>query len=214
MLTRTALPSIVLSALFTLNTWAFEVTVLDKDGQPLNNIAVLATSEQHPAAAEQKSLDAVMDQINRQFVPHTLIVQKGTRVSFPNSDSVQHHVYSFSPAKNFELQLYSELEVEPLLFDRAGVVELGCNVHDWMLGYIYVADTPFFTQTNPQGKGSLVLPEGSFSISVWHPRISDNDQATSLTVEASANSVTIQLTEALLPSLVEYDAVEGFNQYD
>lgn len=214
MLVRTAIQSLALMAAATLSTHAVEVTVLDKEGQPLNNIAVLATSDQHPVSTVEQSLNAVMDQINRQFVPHTLVVQKGTRVSFPNSDSVQHHVYSFSPAKTFELQLYSELEVEPQLFDNPGVVELGCNVHDWMLGYIYVADTPFFAQTNPLGKASIDLPDGDFSVSVWHPRISDNDLAAMYRITSTETNVTIQLTEALLPSLVEYDAVEGFNQYE
>ena len=192
------------------------VSVVDNEGNALNNIAVLAKSDAHPVPlGEALPLDAVMDQINRQFVPHTLVVQQGTHVSFPNSDSIQHHVYSFSRAKTFELQLYSELEIEPLLFDKPGVVELGCNVHDWMLGYIYVADTPFFGQTSQQGEVTISVPSGEFMLSVWHPRIDDADLAMqhTVTIGDSPQTITIQLKDDLLPSLVEYEAVEGFENY-
>lgn len=191
------------------------VSVIDQNGNPLNNIAVLAHSDDYPISEINTELTAVMDQINRQFVPHTLIVQQGTRVSFPNSDSVQHHVYSFSSAKTFELQLYSELEIEPLIFDKPGIVELGCNIHDWMLGYVFVADTPYFSRTNSAGQAELELPDHTFALSVWHPRIQDEDLALSINLDATqAGEVTIQLTERLLPSLVEYEAVEGFNNYE
>lgn len=198
------------------NAGELTVNVLDNEGKPLNNIAVLVKSDAYPAEkSEAVPLPAVMDQINRQFVPHTLVVQQGTSVSFPNSDSIQHHVYSFSRAKTFELQLYSELEVEPLLFDKAGVVELGCNVHDWMLGYIYVADTPFYGQTDQQGAVTLTVPNGEFEVAVWHPRIDDGDLEMRQQVQVgdAPQTITIQLNDDLLPSLVEYEAVEGFNNY-
>ena len=77
-----------------------------------------------------------MNQINKQFAPHVLVVQKNTEVTFPNADNVFHHVYSFSPTKQFELKLYKEFTAEPLFFEQAGIVDIGCNIHDWMLGYM------------------------------------------------------------------------------
>jgi plastocyanin len=191
------------------------VKVTDQKGKPLTNIVVMLRNGESNSLPAEQTAKAVMDQINREFVPHALVVQQGTRVSFPNSDSVQHHVYSFSPAKTFELKLYSELEVEPLLFEKAGVVELGCNVHDWMLGYIYVADTPYFGQTDKDGVVSITAPKGDYQLSLWHPRLSDEDIAkvNSISV-ADGSSAGIQLLAPLLPSLVEYDAVEGFSEYD
>ena len=202
----------------SLSSNAAQVTinVQDKKGNPLTNIVVLVRGDTETYMTKEMPAEAIMDQINREFVPHTLVVQKGMHVKFPNSDSVQHHVYSFSPAKTFELKLYSELEVEPFLFDQAGVVELGCNVHDWMLGYIYVADTPYFAQTNVQGAVSIDIPAGDYELSLWHPRLADEDIQRTQKIQITSKDlmITQALLAPLLPSLVEYDAVEGFNNYD
>lgn len=133
----------LLIGLFYLPVQALEVlvSVHTQDNQPMPGAVIYLTSEQ-PLPPVAEDAVAEMDQIKKQFSPHILVVQKGTEVSFPNSDSIQHHVYSFSPAKTFQLQLYKDQSPEPLPFDQQGKVELGCNVHDWMLGYIYVVDTP------------------------------------------------------------------------
>ena len=206
-----------LNGLFSsLHAAEVTISIQDNQGQPLTNIVALLRTEATVQARSKQPLQGVMDQINREFVPHTLVVQQGTRVSFPNSDNVQHHVYSFSPAKIFELKLYSELDIEPLLFDKPGVVELGCNVHDWMLGYIYVADTPYFAQSDGQGLAVISAPTGQYSLSLWHPRLGDKDLArvTTVVVDDQKLMVNLGLQQPLLPSLVEYDAVEGFNNYD
>lgn len=201
---------------FSVHAAQVSIYIADNQGKPLTNIVTLLRSTDMSKAAKTEPAIAIMDQINREFVPHTLVVQQGTKVDFPNSDNVQHHVYSFSPAKTFELKLYSELEVEPQLFNTPGVVELGCNVHDWMLGYIYVADTPYFTQSNSEGKATITVPDGDYTMSIWHPRLSESDTAriSNLTVDNDDITVRFSLFSPLLPSLVEYDAVEGFNEYD
>lgn len=115
---------------------------------------------------------AVMDQRDQEFVPHVLAVRKGTLVRFPNSDDIRHHVYSFSPAKTFELRLYSGTQAEPVLFEKPGPVVLGCNIHDWMLGYIYVVDTPWFAKTDKDGQARIGnIPPGRYVLHVWHPRL-------------------------------------------
>ncbi|WP_460890864.1 methylamine utilization protein, partial [Ramlibacter alkalitolerans] len=91
-------------------------------------------------AAAVVPVDAVMDQVNSEFQPRVLVVTKGSRVRFPNSDTIRHQVYSFSAAKRFELPLYTGTPPEPVVFDRAGVVTLGCNIHDWMKGYVVILD--------------------------------------------------------------------------
>lgn len=87
-----------------------------------------------------------MAQQGKQFLPGVLVVPVGTSVHFPNRDSVRHHVYSFSPAKKFELKLYTGTPANPVVFERAGVVTLGCNIHDRMVGWIVVVDTPYYAQ--------------------------------------------------------------------
>ena len=98
-----------------------------------------------------------------------LAVHTGTAVSFPNSDNIRHHVYSFSPAKRFELRLY-QARRRPVVFDKPGVVVLGCNIHDWMLGYVYITDDPFFAVSDDAGRLALDLPPGRYTASLWHPR--------------------------------------------
>lgn len=145
--------------------------VVDGQGQPLAN-AVLTL--RGPAGPASVATQAIMDQRSQQFAPTVLAVRSGTAVVFPNSDNIRHHVYSFSLAKRFELRLYQGTPSEPVTFDKPGVVVLGCNIHDWMLGYVYVTDDPWFAVTDEKGRLSLdQLPPGSFTATLWHPQAPD-----------------------------------------
>ena len=93
--------------------------------------------------------DAVVDQVDKEFTPKVNAILVGTSVIFPNHDNVRHQVYSFSPAKRFELPLYAGVPAQPVVFDTPGVVVLGCNIHDWMVGYVYVSESPYFAKTAP-----------------------------------------------------------------
>jgi plastocyanin len=150
------------------------VSVVDSQGKPLENVAVYASANRGGAvgATGVARPTAVMDQQNHRFVPHVLVVQAGTEVTFPNSDTVSHHVYSFSPTKPFELPLYKGDVYPPVVFDRAGVVVVGCNIHDSMLGYIRVVNTPYFAVTNEHGVAVLEgVPSGDYVVEVWTPRL-------------------------------------------
>ncbi|MGI5310155.1 methylamine utilization protein [Rheinheimera sp. WS51] len=111
---------------------------------------------------------AVMDQVNKQFSPELLIVQQGQSVNFPNSDNIRHHVYSFSQAKSFQLKLYSGQPKDPINFDTPGVVVLGCNIHDAMVGYIYIANSAQVYKSGSNGVVSLPINTQRVQISVWH----------------------------------------------
>src|SRR5581483_226878 len=151
-----------------------ELELRQRDGKPLAGAVLYAVpTDARRVPAPQP---AVMDQQNRRFVPQILPVQTGATVSFPNTDSISHHVYSFSPAKRFELYLPKgeRSSADAVVFDKPGVVALGCNIHDWMLAYILVVDTPWFTQTDRNGHAALAdLPAGGYRLVVWHPRITD-----------------------------------------
>jgi len=149
------------------------VRVVDADGQPIAGAAVYLAPQDAPAPAASAA-SAIMDQVGYQFVPRVLVVRTGTEVAFPNSDNVLHHVYSFSEVKRFELPLYAGTIHAPVRFDRAGLVTLGCNIHDDMVGYILVVDTPWFGKTGADG--SLViedLPAGHYDVSAWSDRQRD-----------------------------------------
>ena len=112
--------------------------VVTSNGQPVADAVVVAVPTDGALPAGKVRAEQ-LDQIDKEFVPRVKPVLVGSTVAFPNKDSVRHHVYSFSPAKRFELPLYAGVPSQPVLFDRPGVVVLGCNIHDWMVGYIYVA---------------------------------------------------------------------------
>lgn len=161
-----------ISLLFSTSSAAINIEVTQSNGEPAAGVVVTLSSDQlvvGQASAQE------MGQRARQFDPHVLIVQKGATVSFPNYDNIKHHVYSFSAVKSFEQELYKGRESKPVTFEQAGVVELGCNVHDWMLGYIYVTESPIYGKTDEQGKLALPeVPDGKYDVTVWHPRL-DND---------------------------------------
>lgn len=205
---------LVTAAAAPLHASRVELNLRQRDGKPLAGAVLYAVpvdGRRLPAP-----VPAVMDQRDRRFVPQILPVQTGATVSFPNTDSISHHVYSFSPPKRFELYLPKGQHNgnNSVVFDRPGIVALGCNIHDWMLAYILVVDTPWFTQTDDSGHAALDdLPPGSYRLVVWHPRISD--EAPSLVREAKlASDIDIQWKVALrAPLLPARDQEPGFGNY-
>ncbi|HWW81236.1 MAG TPA: methylamine utilization protein [Steroidobacteraceae bacterium] len=181
------------------------VKVLLPNGRPLGGVVVTMNSVSgpaHPAAPVQ----AVMDQINRAFAPDLLVIPVDSTVAFPNSDSVSHQIYSFSPAKRFQLPLYRGKPYPPVVFDQPGVVTMGCNIHDEMLAYIVITDASFFGRTNAAGSWSADVPGGGYRISIWHPRIRDDakDLGGELTVsEPNGATLTLRLTKQLKPAPLE-----------
>lgn len=142
------------------------VTVIDAAAAPIENAVVYVEPD---GKSPMPPAVATIEQRGKQFNPLVTVVQTGTEVSFPNFDSVRHHVYSFSPAKTFELKLYSGVPSTPIKFDKAGTVTLGCNIHDFMLAFIQVVDTPYFAKTDKTGKAILHdVPNGSYTLKAWH----------------------------------------------
>ena len=144
------------------------VEVRDAKGSALEDTAVWAVPKF--TAPPRARREAAVEQLNRRFVPLVSVVQVGTLVQFPNRDEIRHHVYSFSPAKNFEIKLYAGTPAAPVLFDKAGEVVLGCNIHDQMIAYIYVVDTPYLAKTGKDGRVRLEnLPAGEYELNARHP---------------------------------------------
>ena len=157
---------------------SLSVLASDPAGKPVEGAVVFleATGDQAAPALPQSKL--VMDQIDKRFVPRVLVVPVGALVSFPNSDNIRHHVYSFSDALRFELPLYAGTPAAPVRFHQAGVVTLGCNIHDWMRGYLVVVPTALFALTGADGIARIeAVPAGPWRVMGWHPDVADQSPA-------------------------------------
>ena len=132
-----------------------EVRVADAAGRPLAGAVVFLESRE---AREQvrPMTGAEIAQADKQFVPAVSVVTVGTAVNFPNRDTVRHHVYSFSPAKRFEIKLYVGTPAQPVVFDQPGIAVLGCNIHDHMAAWVVIVDTPWHGRSDADGR--VLLP--------------------------------------------------------
>lgn len=145
------------------------VTLSTAAGEPVGDAVVMVRPDAGPARGARLSGPFVMAQKGMAFQPYVLVVPVGADVAFPNLDPVHHHVYSFSKAKTFELKLYGQAEVRRVTFDKAGVVAIGCNIHDQMSAYIRVVDTPYAAKTAAGASLLRDLPAGPATVVVWHP---------------------------------------------
>ena len=184
----------------TVKAGDLTVEVLDSSGSPVENSVVYAETDVKTAPLKST---AIIEQRSKQFNPLVSVVQTGTDVTFPNFDSVRHHVYSFSPAKTFELKLYSGIPANPVKFDKAGTIVLGCNIHDYMVAFIKVVDTPYFTKTNKTGKAVLRdLPAGTYSLKAWHYAQAKENEIFEKAItfkDSDKASITISLKPFMLP---------------
>jgi plastocyanin len=126
-------------------------------------------------------------QAQQQFQPRVTVVTVGTPVSFPNFDTVRHHVYSFSPTKTFELKLYAGVPREPVVFDKPGVAVLGCNIHDQMAAWVVVVDTPFYARSAAGGRATIEnVPAGPYTLRVWHRSLAANVPPLSMALQVGS----------------------------
>ena len=171
------------------------VLVTDDRGAPMADAVVEVSGL--PAGGDPGS--AALDQRELAFVPRVLAVRRGGSVRFLNGDRVNHHVYSFSPARRFDLRLSKGDGGTSLRFDATGTVVVGCNIHDWMLGYIRVVESPHFAVTGGDGVASFELdvqPAQGATVSAWHPRFAEADGVVSRPL---GSDVTIATTKPLKP---------------
>ncbi len=172
---------------------SLHVEVQDLQGHALNDAVVIAVPT-GGIKVPLKPHEEIVDQIDREFVPYVKPILVGSMVRFPNKDNIRHHVYSFSPAKPFELPLYKGTPAAPVLFDKAGVVVLGCNIHDWMVGYVYVSESPYYAKSGPDGLAVInEIPKGEYRVRIWHPDLDMSEDATARTVAVDEASATAQV---------------------
>lgn len=173
--------AIIVSPLSALASSA-TLTFIDKSGKPLQDVVILVDDGSEPVP---ESADMV--QQHRAFQPQTLVVAKDSPVHFPNRDNTHHHVFSFSAPKPFNIALYADQPEAPITFDKAGIVELGCNIHDKMKGFIVIADTGKVARSGAGGISAFDVqtlgPDDELHLKVWHSRMQDNTAALNMTLK-------------------------------
>jgi plastocyanin len=194
------LASLVLTSLALARTalaQPLEIKLVGADGKAVGGAVIMLRSADatRPVA---RPVDSVMNQMELRFAPHVLVVPTGSKVVFPNKDSVLHQVYSFSPTKRFDRPLFRGIP-EPVVFDRAGVVAVGCNIHDNMRAYIYVVDAQYFDRMDAAGSWKVDVQPGAYNVQVWHPQARDTRPVLEqqIKVEGAEPVLTLRLATPL-----------------
>ena len=180
--------------LFAFSALAAEISVLvvSQKSQPVSDSYIELYSSSLPPPPPQKS---IVDQVNKEFVPLHSAVPVGSTVSFPNSDNIQHQIYSFSKSKPFDLPLYEGNHTQELTFTKGGVIQMGCNIHDWMLSFLYVYESSFFAQSDEQGVVTFKdVPSGEYELRVWSPLLKNNRKIVTQKISVTQNQ---QITQTI-----------------
>jgi plastocyanin len=177
------------------------ISVRTPDGKPVENAVVsIETPSARPGTPPGFSYPLAVSQQNIQFHPYVLLVPVGARVAFPNLDRVRHHVYSFSPAKRFELKLYGRDDTRAIVFDQPGTVALGCNIHDSMSAFVKVVATPYAEKTGASGQAVIRgVPAGRATVRVWHPLAQARGNEFSAALEIGTGDLAQAVTLRLSP---------------
>lgn len=189
----------LLCAMSTASAAPYRVTVTDARNVPLVDAVVMLrtprTGTRPPLATSAQP--AVIQQIDREFVPRVTVLPVGSRISMPNNDAVPHSVYSFSPAKQFEFDAYVGSSPRVLTLDKTGIITLGCNIHDWMVGYIVVVDTPLAAQTDAAGSVNFAnVADGDYELRIWHPQQRSGEHVAIVTTGEQNRAQTVVMDVA------------------
>lgn len=168
------------------------VVVGDPDGKPITDAVVMLEPVSGRLPVSPMS-GVQIAQVHRQFSPQLTVVTVGTAVTFPNNDTVRHQVYSFSPIKAFELKLYAGVPAAPVVFDKPGIAILGCNIHDQMVAWVVVVDTPLHGRSAATGKVQIdAVPAGNYQLRVWHSSLAEGSPPTTTPLSVGAADLEVR----------------------
>jgi plastocyanin len=179
----------------------FTAEVVDQDGRPVINAVVSLVPEvktSMPAASTRLPTEKTIDQRNETFLPLVTVIPKGGHVVFANNDQTTHQVYSFSPVKQFEITLSHGEKSPGVVFDNSGIAALGCNIHDHMIAYAFVAESPWTALTGADGRAVIAdVPAGNYQAQVWHPKFPPGRELPSLRAVLSGDSTRLSVNVKL-----------------
>jgi plastocyanin len=180
----------------------FTAEVNDQDGRPVANaVIVLVPDSKTSIPASRLAAEKTIDQRGETFIPLVTIVPKGGHIVFANNDQTTHQIYSFSSVKQFETTLTRGEKSPPIAFDNSGVAALGCNIHDHMIAYVFVAESPWTVLTGADGHGIIAdVPPGNYEAQVWHPKLPPGRAIPSLKASLSGDTTRLTVNIRLLPA--------------
>ena len=175
---------------------ALDVTVYlhDKKNLSLDGTIVELVGADSSA---QPGADHIIDQIDIAFKPLLSVLSKGTSIILTNNDSFKHHVYSFSKGNQFDIPLYTDVPKQDVVLQNTGIVKLGCNIHDWMIAYIYVNESKFLKEVSSSPVVFDGVSAGTYEVRVWNPRFRNTKRILKKTltvVDGKNNEVKFDLT--------------------
>jgi plastocyanin len=176
------------------------VTVTGDQGRPAENAVVELTLQPLSALSATNKLpsEAIVDQRKETFLPLVSLIRQNGRVVFTNNDTTMHQVYSFSDIKQFAFEIDEGHKSAPVVFDKPGVAAVGCNIHDQMITYVYVAATPWAVRTDANGQGQIVdVPAGTYRASIWHPRLAPGQTPPTVPLVVSGDTAKLATTIVL-----------------
>jgi plastocyanin len=180
------------------------VHVTDANGKPVTDAVVYLEAEGGQQLPKPQKAGEI-SQKGLKFIPLVTVIQTGSKIYFPNNDKVRHHIYSFSAPHKFDQKLYSGTTAEPQTFDKPGTVVLGCNIHDKMIAYVRIVDTPYFGKTDASGAVVVDAPAGKYVLKAWHPDIvGGNPQEQALRLSDDAASASFRMS--LKPPVTDPDS--------
>jgi plastocyanin len=211
----------IYSAILSCLTWQacaqnIKVTVINNNNEPIPDMVVYL--QPLDATVFESSSDIIeIGQFEKSFTPHISVMQQGTSVKFRNKDDITHHIYSPIGENKFSFKVRAGHEQIKNDFNQLGEVAMGCNIHDWMSGYLLVLDTPLFAKTNSDGQIEMsALPQGKYNVNVWHPQIDEVEHLISQEINLSINAnITIKIARDLivLPAQEHEDDFDFLSDY-
>jgi plastocyanin len=178
-----------------------DVTIAGTDGRPAED-AVIELSPVDAATslpASHGPAEGTIDQRDETFLPLVTILRKGGHIVFTNNDTTMHQVYSFSAIKQFAFEIDQGQHSAPVVFNQPGVAAIGCNIHDQMITYVYVAAAPWVAMTDDKGHAHIDVPAGSYRATIWDPQSPAGRAPPVQNVDVTANGGKLVATIALLP---------------
>lgn len=171
-----------------LNTKCVQVYVKSNTGEALKDLVVYL-EPLSGQVLETRDKPLVIKQAGKSFAPYISVSQTNSEVSFVNQDDITHHIYSAGSENKFSFQIKAGQTNTSVKFIQPSDIAMGCNIHDWMSGYLLVVNTPYFSKTDEQGVAQIAIRDsGKYRIIVWHPQMQSTNNRMIREESISSNS--------------------------